>query len=151
MREHVLEIVGERPQPAFLDEQHRRRRDRLILVVQQLRDRVLDVAQARAIDHVALADAFLLGHVVDEQHHALAHVAFEQVVEVLDRARSDAHVAVLERMPHRGDVALRLDQAEQVEDAVDRARMSSRSARAPAGCPCPGRRRRTGCSAASAR
>jgi len=33
MRQHVLQIVGERPQPAFLDEQHRRRGDRLIFVV----------------------------------------------------------------------------------------------------------------------
>ena len=39
MREHVLEVVGERPQAAFLDQQHRRRGDRLVVVVQQLRER----------------------------------------------------------------------------------------------------------------
>ena len=59
MREHVLEIVGQRPQALLLDQQHRRRGDRLILVVQQLRDGVFDVAHARAVDHVALADALL--------------------------------------------------------------------------------------------
>ena len=94
MRQHVLEIVGERPQPALLDQQHRRRRDRLVLVVQQLRERVLDVARARPVDHVALADALVGRHVLDQQHHALADVALEQVVEVLDGPRPHAHVGV---------------------------------------------------------
>ena len=74
MREHVLEIVGQRPQAFLLDQQHRRRGDRLILVVQQLRERVFDVARARPVDHVALADALLLRHLFDEQHHALARL-----------------------------------------------------------------------------
>ena len=44
MRERMLEIVGERPHLALLDELDRRRRNHLIVVVHQLRERVFDVA-----------------------------------------------------------------------------------------------------------
>ena len=49
--------------------------------------------------------------------------ALEQVVEVLDAPRPDAHLGVPEGIAHRGDIALRLDQAEQVEGAVHGARV----------------------------
>ena len=72
MREDVLQIVGERPHPAFFDEHDRSRRNRLIFVMQQLGDRVFDVARAGPVDDVALADALLRRHFVDEQHDPLS-------------------------------------------------------------------------------
>ena len=43
MLERVLEIVGERPQTALLDQLHGRRGDDLIFVVNQLREAVFGV------------------------------------------------------------------------------------------------------------
>ena len=45
VREHVLEVVGERPEPPLLDQLDRRRRHDLVLVVDELRERVLEVAR----------------------------------------------------------------------------------------------------------
>ena len=43
VREHVLEIVGERPQPALFDEQDGRGGHHLVLVVDELSQRVLEI------------------------------------------------------------------------------------------------------------
>ena len=74
MGEHVLQVVGQRPHATFFHQQHGRRRNRLVFVVQELRHRVFHVAHAGPVHHVALADALLGRHVFDENHHPLAHV-----------------------------------------------------------------------------
>ena len=56
--QHVLEIAGQRPQLAGLDELDCRGRDLLTLVVDQLRERVLEIALPGAEEAVALANAF---------------------------------------------------------------------------------------------
>ena len=122
MREHMFEIAGERPQALLLHHQHGGRRDGLVLVVQQLRQRVFDIARPRAIHHVALANALLGGHLFDEQHHALARVAFEQVVQVFNGARSQPGIVDPQRMTHDRHVIRSLDQAEQRQRAIERAR-----------------------------
>ena len=118
MGEHVLQVVGQRPHATFFHQQHGRRRNRLVLVVQELRHRVFHVAHAGPVHHVALADALLGRHVFDENHHPLAHVTRQQVVQVLDAPRADLRVAVGQRVLHRGDVRRRVDQAEQLERAA---------------------------------
>ena len=45
MRERVLEVVGERPHLPLLDEVNGRRRDHLVVVVHELRERVVHVAR----------------------------------------------------------------------------------------------------------
>ena len=86
--QRVLEIVGERPHLALLDELNRRGGDDLVVVVDQLCDGVLDVARARLEDHVAAAHPLGGGHLLDEHHHAPPQLAGEQVVEILHGARN---------------------------------------------------------------
>ena len=99
----------------FFHQLDRRRRDRLILVVQQLRERVLDVARARPVHHVAFADALLGRHVVDQQHHPLARRRLRAGCrDTRWRAIAAAHRRSFKRVPHRGDVVGRVNQAEQL-------------------------------------
>ena len=58
--------------------------DHLVLVVDELRERVLEVADARLEEHVGAPHLFLERHVLEDRHHALADVAAQQVVQVLD-------------------------------------------------------------------
>ena len=60
MREHVLDVVGERPHLLCAHDIDRRRGDHLIVVVDQLQQRFLDVARARLEKDVA-APHLLLG------------------------------------------------------------------------------------------
>ena len=94
VRQHVLEVVGQRPELPPLDRLDRRRRNHFLVVVHELRERVFDVADARLEDHVAFLHALGFRHLVDEQHHAAAHLAREQVVEILDRARSQPGIGM---------------------------------------------------------
>ena len=70
--------------------------------------------------HVAFADPFVGRHLLEEQHHPPPHLAGQQVVEVLDRARPQARIGLCERRADGGDVFRRVEQAEQAEDPVDR-------------------------------
>jgi len=115
MLQDVLDVVGKAPHLPRLDEMDGGSGDGLLLVVQQLRQRVLDVAGARAIDDIALADALVGGHVLDQQHDAAANIALEHVVEILDGARDRASFADFERRSHRGDVCWWIHQAKQQE------------------------------------
>ena len=152
MRERVLEIVGERPHLPLLDELDRRRGNHLVVVVDELRDRVFDVARAGLEDHVALAHALVRRHVLDQHHHAPAEVAGEQVVEILERAGAEPRIA-------RGAARARtasMSSAEYSRPSSRKMRSIARScfsfsARASSDSAVEAAARRTGCDAASAR
>ena len=94
MRERVLEIVGERPHLALLDELDGCGGNDLIVVMDELRHRVLHVARPRLEDGVAAPHPLVRRHVLDHDHHAPAQLAGEQVVEQLERARAEPRVLV---------------------------------------------------------
>ena len=122
MLERVLEVVGEAgPQAALFDEEHRGGCHDLILVVHELREAVLGVADARLEQQVAAAHLLFDGQVLEHGHHTLADLAVEQVVEVLGRAGLHARIAVFERPAGRRDVLPRIEQPQQPIQAVERA------------------------------
>jgi hypothetical protein len=93
-------------------------RDHLVFVVHQLRQAVLGVADARLEQAVAAADLLLERQVLEHGHHALAHRAGQQVVEVLEGARARTRLAVLDCPARGGDVRVRVDEREQPVHAV---------------------------------
>ena len=81
--------------------------------------------------HVALAHALVQRHVLDQQHHAACGRRPRAGCRgTRRRAIARARRRIVERMAHRGDVARRVDQAEQREDAVRRRARASRSSAA---------------------
>ena len=122
MREHVLDVVGERPQLLLPHHVDGGGRDDLVVVVDQLQQRFLDVARPRLEQHVAAPDLLLERQVLEHRHDPLAQLPGEDVVEVLGGAGAAARVAVVQRPLGRGDVLPRIDQREQPVDAVLRAR-----------------------------
>ena len=100
--EHVLQIVAQRrPQPPLLDQQDRRRGHHLVVVVNELRQRILDIARPRLVDDVAAPDPFLGRHVLDQQHHPATQITGEHVVEQLGGARSLPRVRRAQRTADR--------------------------------------------------
>ena len=84
MRTHELEIVGQAPHPTRDDEMDGRGSQHRIVVVHQLRQRVLGVARPALHDQVRDAHLLRDRRVVENRQHALSDVALEQIVEVLD-------------------------------------------------------------------
>ena len=75
MGEHVFDVAGERPHFLLGDQVDRRRRDHLIVVVDQLQQRFLDVPRPRLDQHVAAPHLLLERQVFQQRHDLLAQVA----------------------------------------------------------------------------
>ena len=56
-----------------------------IVLVHELCERVVQIARAAFQDGVRVADLFGQRRVVQDRHHAFAHDATEQIIEILDR------------------------------------------------------------------
>ena len=92
--EHVLEVVGQPPQSLLLDALDGGRGERLLLVVDELRERVLGVAHPGAEQRVRLPGLLLDGRVLQQRHQPAAQRPGEQVVEVLGGPGVGARVAL---------------------------------------------------------
>ena len=114
------------------DHVDRRRRHHLVVVIDQLEQRLLDVPRPGLDQHVAAPHFFFDRQVFEQRHDPLAQLAAEDVVEILRGARAAARIAVLQRPLGRGDVLPRIDQGQQPIDAVLACAPSSAPARRPA-------------------
>ena len=121
VRGDVRQIVGEAPELSLADEVNRRRGDDGIVFVHELRERVVEVAWPALEHEVRVLDLVAQRRVVQDWHHALAHNAAEEVVEVLDRRRTPAGFSLLDRVPGRRDIVAVIEQAQQAVDPIDRA------------------------------
>ena len=99
VREHMLDVVAERPELIDADEVDRRGGDDdLVIVVDQLQQRLLHVARPRLEDHVAASDFCLDRRVLQDRDQAAALLAGEDVVEILEGAGTRARMAMLDRL-----------------------------------------------------
>ena len=98
MLECILEVVGQRPEAALLDELHRCRGDHLILVVNELRKAVFGVADPRLQQRVAALDLFLDRQLLEHRHHALAQRASRAML-----SRYSAALALMRASPCASD------------------------------------------------
>ncbi len=110
--------VRERPHASLGHEVDGGGGEHLIVVVNQLRERVFGIATTGPVQQVDPAHAFVLRHVLDDEHHAFPQRAGQHVVEVLAGTGARARVALLDREPCRTDVVRGKHEAEQAEDAI---------------------------------
>ena len=118
VREHVVQVVAERAQLEPADEVDRGRRDHFVVAVDEDQQRLLDVPRPRPQDDVAAADPLGRRQVLEQRHQPPAQRPGEDVVQVLRGRGLGSRVAALERPPGGADVAPRVEQAEQHEDAI---------------------------------
>ena len=119
MRGHVFEVVGQPLDAPLADEVNGGRRNHGIVLVHELCERVFQIARA-ALEHgVRVADLFGQRRVVQDRHHAFAHDATEEVIEILDRRCAATPFALLDRVSRRRHVVDVIEQAEQAVDAID--------------------------------
>ena len=121
VREDVLDVRRQLPQFALSDEIDRRGGDHLVLVVDQLEQRFLNVPRPGFLEDVAAPDFFLARQIFERRHQALAELTGQHVVEVLRCARARACITVLQRPAYGADVAPRVDQRQQQIHPVRRA------------------------------
>src|SRR5688500_10530626 len=112
MREHMLDVVRELPQLELAHDVDSGGGDYLVVVVDQLEERLLDIARTRALEHVAAPDLLLERKLLEDRDDTLAQLAGEQVVEILGRACAAARVPPLEGPPCGGDILPRINEAE---------------------------------------
>ena len=93
--------------------------DNRVAVVNQLRQRVLEIARPRLEQPIGVVDLDRHRRLVDERHDALAHVRPEQVVQVLDRVGATLPVAACDRAASRGDVTDLIQHAQQPVDPIE--------------------------------
>ena len=121
MHAEPLEIVGQRARHAGGHEVNGCRGNHRIGVVNQLRQRVIEVARPRPEHEIGVADPGRQRRLVDERHDPFAHVAPQQVVEVLEGAGAVLGVAALDRVSSRGHVTDVVQQTRQPVDTVEHA------------------------------
>ena len=120
MREHVLDVVAERPDSVLPDDVDGHRRDDLIVVIDQMQQRFLEIARPRLEQDVSALDAFFDGKILDDWHDPFAQLPGQDVVEILRGTRAAASFAMRQR-PLRGtDVAPRINHRQQTINAVFR-------------------------------
>ena len=117
----VREVVGKTPDLLLADEVHRCRGNHRVVLVNELRQRVFEIAGTALEHEVRVADLVTQWRVVQDGHHALAHDATEEVVEILDRGRAPAGFSLLDRVAGRRDIVAVIEQPQQPVDPIDRA------------------------------
>ena len=115
--EHVLEIVDELPEGFFLDPLDRRRGEELVLVVDELRQRVREVALPGLEQGVPLARLRVHGEVFEQGDEPEAQRAPQEVVQVLGGSRAIARIPLHPPSRH-GHVPPRVEEPEQAPGAV---------------------------------
>ena len=118
--QHVLEVVGQPPQPLRPHVVDGGGGEHLVLVVDELGERVREVPPAGPQQGVRPLHLLLGRDVLEQRHQPLAQGAAQEVVEVLGGAGAGPGVA-LHPAARRGHVAPREDEAEEAPDPLARA------------------------------
>ena len=119
MLQHVLEVVAQPPQPLLLDAVDGGSGQRLVVVVDELGERVLGVAHPGPEERVRFPGLLLERRLLEERHDPAPERPSEQVVEVLGGTGVGPGVA-LHPLPCDGHVPPGEDEPEQAVDAVHR-------------------------------
>ena len=145
---HELEIVGQAPQTAAGDEMDGGGSQHRIVVMNQLRQRVLGIARPAFQIRFASRTFSAIGVSSRIGSTRLRTIALEQIVEVLDGRGPAAPLSLLDGVARGSDIVHAVEQANQTEDPVERARQLV--VERPDRAAIRGRRRAaTGCAAAS--
>ena len=108
MRQHMLDVIGERPDLVLPDNVDRAGGDHLVVVVDELQERFLDVARTRLDQDVAAPYLLVERHFFEHGQDLFAQGAAQNVVEIFQGARPRSLIAVLQR-PARGADVLPFD------------------------------------------
>src|SRR5215470_14402854 len=98
---HVFEIVDESPDAALADEVDRRGGQYRIVLVYELRERVVEITRPALEHDVRVADLLGERRVIEDRHDAFPNDAAKQIVQIFDRRRAPARFALLDRVSRR--------------------------------------------------